>query len=163
MPSRIELVSDNDFKEIIDSSKNWKEITKKLGYSRGSSLKIRPKIISRCKELNIFPKIDYTSSILTMTKGELFNSRKNWQSARTAIRKLADAAFKNSNKPKECVICGYNKHIEIAHIKGVSEFSNDDLISQINDIDNLIALCPNHHWEFDSGQLSEEDKKKIYK
>jgi AraC-like DNA-binding protein len=92
-----------------------------------------------------------------MTKGELFGCRKNWQSARTAIRKLADSIFKRSNKPRECAICGYNKHIEIAHIKGVSEFSDDSLVSEINDINNLVALCPNHHWEFDSGQLSEED------
>lgn len=163
MTSKIDLISDDEFKEIINGSKNWKEITTKLGYSRGSSLKIRPKIVDRCNELGTYPNIDYTSPILAMTKGELFSKRKNWQSARTAIRKLADSIFKNSNKPKECAICGYNKHIEIAHIKGVSEFSNNDLVSQINDIDNLIALCPNHHWEFDSNQLSEEDKKKIYK
>lgn len=97
-----------------------------------------------------------------MTKGELFGNRKNWQSARTAIRKLADIVFQNSNKPKECAICSYSKHIEIAHIKGVSEFSDDSLVSEINDINNLVALCPNHHWEFDNNKLSEEDKKKLY-
>ena len=96
-----------------------------------------------------------------MTKGELFSSRKNWQSARTAIRKLADSAYRNSNKPMKCVICGYDKHVEIAHIKSVSEFSGNSLISEINDVNNLIALCPNHHWEFDSGNLSDEDKRKI--
>ena len=163
MQSKLDTISDDKFKEIIINSKNWREITKKLGYSVGSSLKIRSKVLDRCKELDTFPKIDYTSPILTMTKGELFSNRKNWQSARTAIRKLAAVAFKNSNKSKKCIICGYDKHIEIAHIKGVSEFSNEDLISRINDIDNLIALCPNHHWEFDNGRLSEEDKEKIYK
>ena len=30
----------------------------------------------------------------------------------------------------------------------------DQLISEINNIDNLIALCPNHHWEFDHSQLN---------
>lgn len=45
----------------------------------------------------------------------------------------------------KCKICGYNKHIEVAHIKAVSEFSDSTLISEINDINNLIGLCPNHH------------------
>ena len=38
----------------------------------------------------------------------------------------------------------------MAHIKAVSDFNDDTLISEINDIDNLIALCPNHHWEYDN-------------
>lgn len=52
---------------------------------------------------------------------------------------------------------GYDKHIEIAHIKAVSDFSDDSLISEINDKNNLVALCPNHHWEFDNGFLKKED------
>ena len=43
----------------------------------------------------------------------------------------------------------------------MSDFSDDAKISEINDIRNLIALCPNHHWEFDNGKLSEDDKEKI--
>jgi predicted restriction endonuclease len=43
--------------------------------------------------------------------------------------------------------------VEVAHIKAVSNFSEDSLISEINDISNLIGLCPNHHWEYDNGLL----------
>lgn len=39
----------------------------------------------------------------------------------------------------------YDKHIEIAHIKSVAEFDDSVTIAEINSIDNLIALCPNHH------------------
>lgn len=42
----------------------------------------------------------------------------------------------------------------MAHIKAVSEFSDDTLISEINDINNLVGLCPNHHWEYDHGLLN---------
>lgn len=49
----------------------------------------------------------------------------------------------------QCVRCGYDKHIEIAHIHPISEFPEHTLISVINDPSNLIALCPNCHWEFD--------------
>ena len=35
----------------------------------------------------------------------------------------------------------------------VSDFDDSALISEINSKDNLIALCPNHHWEYDHGLL----------
>ena len=50
---------------------------------------------------------------------------------------------------KCCIKCGYDKHIEICHIKAISDFELDVLISEINHPSNLIALCPNCHWEFD--------------
>lgn len=153
MISKIDTISNDDFKKIIENSKNWKEIAIGLGYSRGSYLKIQQKIIDRCDKLGIKINIDYSSPILKMTKGELFKNRKNWQSARTAIRKLASSLFFKSNKPKECAICGYDKHIEIAHIKAVSDFSDNATIEEINDINNLIGLCPNHHWEYDNGLI----------
>ena len=162
MVSRLDEISDKDFIEVINNCRNWKSIAKSLGYSSGSAYKIHAAILERCNHLGIKPNIDYSSPILKVTKGELFSNRKNWQSARTAIRKLADMIFKKSNKPQKCAICGYDKHTEIAHIKAVSEFSDDVFISEINDINNLVALCPNHHWEFDNGLLSEEDKNKLY-
>lgn len=85
-----------------------------------------------------------------ITKGELFNNRKQqWQSARSSIQKDARIKYLNSNKQLICFICGYNKHVDIAHIKSVSKFPNETLISTINDPSNLLALCPNHHWEYD--------------
>lgn len=54
---------------------------------------------------------------------------------------------------QRCHICGYSKHVEVCHIKPVSEFSLDSKLSEVNDVSNLIMLCPNHHWEFDNGML----------
>ena len=53
-------------------------------------------------------------------------------------------------KEKACAFCGYNKHVELAHIKGLKEFSDDALLGEVNSIDNVIQLCPNCHWEFDN-------------
>lgn len=89
-------------------------------------------------------------SIAALTKEELFKRRKNWQSARSSITNLARKIYAKSNKPKCCSKCGYDKHYQIAHIKGVSEFSNKATVEEINNIDNLVALCPNCHWEFDN-------------
>ena len=48
-----------------------------------------------------------------------------------------------------CHKCGYNKHIEIAHINPIRDFDLDTPISKVNDVNNLLPLCPNCHWEFD--------------
>ena len=69
------------------------------------------------------------------------------------IRKGAEKVFSESGKPLVCAVCGYDHHVEIAHIRSVSDFPGDALISDINSEDNLIALCPNHHWEYDHGIL----------
>lgn len=91
--------------------------------------------------------------VISKTKKELFDNRTNWQSARNAIQKVARKIYQESDKPKQCMHCTYDKHYEVCHIKSVSSFDDDTLISEINNIDNLIALCPNHHWEFDNGIL----------
>ncbi len=61
--------------------------------------------------------------------------------------------YKKSKLPRKCFVCGYDKYIEVCHIIGISTFNENTLITQINSIDNLIALCPNCHWEFDHGLL----------
>lgn len=150
----INQFSDKQFSEIIKNSKTWKEIGEKLGYKNAISSYIKQKIIDRCSKLDIvFPIIKKSNPVEKQTKGQLFKSRKNWQSARTAIRKSAQKSFEDSGKPYKCVICGYTNHIEIAHIKAVSDFDDNILISEINNPDNLIGLCPNHHWEYDNGLL----------
>lgn len=70
------------------------------------------------------------------------------------IRKLARRAYDASDRPKRCAKCGYSKHFEICHIKSIKDFPDDTPMSVVNAPENLIALCPNCHWEFDHGLLS---------
>lgn len=72
------------------------------------------------------------------------------------VRELARKAYNKSNKPKICYNCGYDKHIEVCHIKAISSFSEDIPITEINSLENLLALCPNCHWELDYGNLELE-------
>ncbi len=58
-----------------------------------------------------------------------------------------------SANPYRCVQCGYDKHLEVSHKRPVSSFSLDTPIAVVNALDNLVGLCPNHHWEFDHGLL----------
>lgn len=88
-----------------------------------------------------------------VTKGELFSKRNGYQSARSQIRKHAFVAYKRSCKPESCAICSYSTHIDVCHIQPVSSFGNSATLSEINHPDNLIGLCPNHHWEYDNGLI----------
>ena len=88
-----------------------------------------------------------------LTKAALFSARCNWQSARSSIRRHAAQAFAASGIPLQCLVCGYSKYVEVCHKRPVAEFPGDATLDDINRLDNLIALCPNHHWEFDDGLL----------
>lgn len=147
--------SDEKFKLIIESSTSWTEIAKQLGYkSKVLASNVKEAIKKRCELLNITLFISKQNDISSITKGELFKNRKNWQSARTAIQKLARVKYFEYNKNSKCHICGYDKHVEVAHIKAVSQFDDSATIDEINSVNNLIGLCPNHHWEYDNGLLT---------
>lgn len=86
--------------------------------------------------------------VLTGSKAQLYS----------VVRQTARKAYKDSGRIRSCIVCKYDKHIEICHIKAVNKFSKLDKLSDVNNINNLIPLCPNHHWEFDNGCLSISDK-----
>lgn len=108
---------------------------------------MKTKVKNKCEKLGVILNVKNVDRTLTKnrTKGDLFSKRANYQSARTAIRKDAQKTFDESEKKYVCIVCKYDKHCEIAHLKGVAEFSDDILVSEINHVDNLVALCPNHH------------------
>ncbi len=87
-----------------------------------------------------------------ITKGDLFQKRSGWQSARSSIRQDAYKTYEESGLPLVC-ICGYSKHVEICHKQAVSLFPDTATMIEINNLANLLALCPNCHWEFDNGLL----------
>jgi hypothetical protein len=93
-------------------------------------------------------RIDLATSI----KGDPYKHY-NYNTARTIITKHARKVYDESGRPRVCFFCGYSRFTEVAHRKAVKDFSMEDLISEINHINNLVALCPNHHKEADNGFL----------
>ena len=69
------------------------------------------------------------------------------------IRDNAKRIYEKSARPEKCEYCSYSKHYEVCHIKPIHLFSKDTVVSVVNDIDNLVALCSNCHWELDHGLL----------
>lgn len=88
----------------------------------------------------------------TITLRQMKTPRK--YQAHSRIRNLARAWYLKSDRPKYCVACGYNKHFHVGHIKAIDSFDLETLVTVINDPSNLIALCPNCHWEHDHGLLT---------
>lgn len=69
------------------------------------------------------------------------------------IRTLARKAYKDSGGARECLQCKYKTHIEICHITPIASFDADATLYIVNNLSNLVALCPNHHWELDNKVL----------
>jgi hypothetical protein len=108
------------------------------------------KLCDNCKQVNINWR-NLTLKDIKNRYGRVYaNKIREWARRKNVLDKL-----------DECQNCKYNKHTEVCHIKAISNFSDDTLISKINKEDNLFILCPNCHWEFDNGYLSYIDEKWI--
>ena len=101
-----------------------------------------------CHICNPF-KADYSK----ITFGEIKLKRKDRQRY-VHIRNLSRRAYLKSNRRKECLICGYDLHFDVCHIEPIYSFPDKTPVSEIISLNNLVALCKNHHWEFDNGFLS---------
>lgn len=114
---------------------------------------ISPKRKKKIKEPKI--KKEDLDILGQLTKSDLMNKHNgiysNW---RSSICKHARKIFRKYGGDKKCIICQYSNHIDVAHINSVSSFEDNVKVEIINSIENLIPLCPNHHWEFDNGILS---------
>ncbi len=79
-------------------------------------------------------------------------SKAKYQSSAT-LRALARKAYTRSGGAKTCYTCGYDMHVDVCHIKAISDFPPNTPVSEVNTLANLVALCKNHHWELDHGFL----------
>lgn len=156
--ARINLISDEELINAFAQSTTISEFADKIGYNKKTLHNdyIVTKLYDLGLDLDDLKRHQRNNICVTGTKGDAFKMYQNWQSVRSIIAKLARGVYQRSDRPKYCVICGY-QHYEVAHIKAVSEFSDDTLISEINAIENLIGLCPNHHYEYDNGLLTKEE------
>ena len=62
-----------------------------------------------------------------------------------------------SNIPHRCVLCGFDEYVEVCHIKPICNFPLDTKVSEVNRLDNLVYLCPNHHILLDRKKLGDKE------
>ncbi len=65
------------------------------------------------------------------------------------IRKESRKKYIENSVNMSCVHCGHTGSTQVCHIKPISEFNKLSLIEEINDLSNLIGLCPNCHIDLD--------------
>ena len=93
-------------------------------------------------------------SILTMKdlkEGKTYNA---WKAR---LSNHSRRIYLNSTSDHSCKNCGYDKHIDVCHIKPVASFSESCTVAEVNSLDNLVGLCKNCHWEFDNQLLFLKD------
>lgn len=81
------------------------------------------------------------------------------------IRTDARKEMKLSNIERVCCYCHnheFDQILDVHHIKGISTFDINTTIDEINDIHNLVWLCPNHHKMLEKGliTLNNDNKEK---
>ncbi|MCI0560173.1 MAG: HNH endonuclease, partial [Nitrososphaera sp.] len=111
------------------------------------------KVRIRAKKASPAPKVPKVVPLAERTKGQLFG-RGTWHLAASSIRTHARKVYYASGGARCCFVCGYDRYIEVCHIRDVSDFPDEALISEINSVNNLVGLCPNHHRELDKGFLT---------
>ena len=75
------------------------------------------------------------------------------------IRTNARKVLESSEREKVCQYCHnheFDAILEVHHLKGILEFDEDTLIKEINNENNLVWLCPNHHIMLEKGLISLE-------
>jgi hypothetical protein len=92
----------------------------------------------------------HRTSNISLKQKKDFRTDKDFHSK---IRDNSRKEYKKSGQVLVCFSCGYSKFVEICHKKDIHSFSEESFIFEINHIDNLVALCPNCHWEFDHNML----------
>lgn len=133
-----------------NETKNKKFCSRSCANSYNNNLRKRK--VYKCK--NCLKDISYKKKLCAeclvpdITLGEAIYTKMHRSSAYALVRSRAKYILKE--RDYICAVCGYTKHVEVAHLLPISSFPETARLSEINDKRNLVLLCPNCHWEFDN-------------
>jgi hypothetical protein len=100
---------------------------------------------------------ELTNSLLDRTLGDFVSDSDTYKTHKcTTIRKLARRIMENSDIEKKCYFCKdheFDDILEVHHLKNIMSFSLDTKIRDINSLDNMIWVCPNHHKMLERGLI----------
>ncbi|MBQ2176653.1 MAG: HNH endonuclease [Alphaproteobacteria bacterium] len=91
------------------------------------------------------------------TLGSYIDGHKYLSTKCSEIRRDARRTIETSDKEKVCAYChnhDFDQILEVHHLKGILEFDSSATIGEVNDIDNLVWLCPNHHQMLELGLIT---------
>ena len=117
-------------------------------------------LCSSCR--NIFD--NRTEFLKTVTIGEyqsLPSVKGKHPSWKNSHIRILNRLWNHELSEKPCAKCGYDKHVELCHIKPITQFSPETTIGEVNAPDNNIQLCRNCHWELDNKLIKICDIKSV--
>jgi len=95
-------------------------------------------------------------NIKNRTLGSYVDGKKYLATKCGDIRRDARRTIEESKKEKVCAYCHnheFDDILEVHHIKGILDFERTTKIKEINDENNLVWLCPNHHKMLELGLI----------
>ena len=123
----------------------------------GKRISCNTKFCSPCQKLNSIE--EYGEKII----GEFRKLPAIAKNRYVLVRGHADRVMKHNNlKVNYCLLCDYKNHVQLCHIKDIGDFPDSAKLKEINNPDNLVYLCPNHHWDLDHDFLSEKEMRVIF-
>ena len=96
-------------------------------------------------------------NIKNKTLGYFVENKSYLSSKCTEIRKDAKRTLMDSNVEKVCAYCKnheFDEILEVHHLKGILEHDLNATINEINSLENLVWLCPNHHAMLEKGLIT---------
>ena len=99
------------------------------------------------------------NNIKERTLGSYIDGKKYLTTKCGDIRKDARRTIEESKKEKVCAYCHnheFDDILEVHHLKGILEFDKSATIGEINNENNLVWLCPNHHKMLEMGLIKLE-------
>jgi hypothetical protein len=107
----------------------------------------------QCKDLGRhFGRAHQGKLITEITIKEYCSKKRSGANRFDNIRHRAKKMFSNL-KLEKCTKCNWPHHVEVCHIKAISKFPEETLVSEVNKKENLVLLCPNCHWLYDNNLL----------
>lgn len=143
--------NDKKMKDVV-----WKGGKHKKGYNACPRCgKLKSYTAELCRKCCIELKHE---KIKLKTLGYYIDGHKYLTIKCSEIRKDARRTIENSNKVKHCCFCGNNHEfdeiLDVHHIKGILKFPSSATIGEINNIDNLMWVCPSHHKMLEKGLIT---------
>lgn len=110
-----------------------------------------------CKNCSDKEKYEVRNHELGYYIGYGDNKKKYLASKLNEVRKDARRFMENeSEQEKVCKYCEnheFDEILEVHHLKPISSFDEHSIISEINNDENMVWLCPNHHRMLELGLI----------
>lgn len=102
-----------------------------------------------CKTCFQNNKNDYSKITLQELK-QICGSRNSYS---TTLRYNARKILANAGLLSKCFFCPYKTKVHAHHIRPVSTFPLTSALNEVNNLNNLIGVCPNCHTDIHEGVL----------